>query len=896
MTQRTARYHFPLLFTAIILCFFLSGACGLLYQVVWTRRLVLLFGTTAYAVSTVLSVFFLGLGAGSWWGGRLADRSSRPLAWYGALEIAIGLWAVLFLFLVHFGEGLAVALLRTTTLDRGTGVLLRVLLAAVLLFPPTAMMGATLPLLARQVNRAATVLGLRIGTLYTLNTLGAVAGCYLTGFYLIQHHGYLRTTLLGAAVNLLVGVLALLLARVPLPASAAGEAAGGIPAAPVTVRGPAGLVAMAFLLSGFCGLALEVLWTRLLAMVFLGTTYAYTTMLTAILAGIALGSGVASLLSDWTRRPVQLLALALLATGAGAMHTLSGIADLPASYVAADWDRSVASAFYLAFLTLLPATFALGMTFPLVIKSAAQAGQVGTHVGRLYALNTLGGVLGALAGGFLLLPLLGAHQSILALALLLLLAGTGLALAARPLPWPWLSAVALLLLLAAIVYRRTPEDVSQALNAGYIPKDHRVLHYREGIEGTVAVSEPIGESGGSNRVLWINRVQATASIEKGVRMNRLQGALPLLFDREPEKVLFMCFGSGITCGTLAVAGFDRIDAVEISPDVLAAAPLFAVDNLDVLHRNNVRFHRDDGRNYLLTSSERYDFITFEPMPLALAGVSAFYTREYYALCRDRLEPGGMVSQWVPLHSLGPELVRSLARTFAAVFPHVCAFFINADLFLIGSDRPLLLDLAAALDRLQRPELKAALAATSLCDPYELFCAFLLDDAALRRFAGAGPIMGDDRPWAEFEAPRLVYSAKVPDSLAAIAPHLANPALALRPPGAAPDTLAQLQRRHEAHRNDFHTLPAYYTAMPMDLRANAGFRRSLEIDPGDCNARYYLWEDTRRHLEAMARWEEWEKADALLEAVRPWLAGQPGFDALAEQMKRKRDKSSNGQMP
>jgi spermidine synthase len=882
--DRAYDHRFSLIFAAIVLCFLLSGACGLLYQVVWTRKLVLLFGTTAYAVSTVLSVFFLGLGVGSWWGGRWADRTARPLAWYGALEILIGLWAVLFLVVLHYGEGLVVALLRATAAERSAGVLLRVLLAALLLFPPTALMGATLPLLARQVNRASTVLGLRIGALYTLNTLGAVAGCYLTGFYLIQHFGYLRTTLIGAALNVIVGLLALLLARVP-GAAQAHDAEPAPHEAPAVRDRPGASLALAFFVSGFCGLALEVLWTRLLAMVFLGTTYAYTTMLTAILAGIALGSAAASLLSDWTRRPALLLSLALLAAGAGTIYTLAGIATLPDSFHAADWDRSVAAAFRLSFLTLLPATFALGMTFPLVIKAAAQAGRVGAHVGRLYAINTLGGVLGALGGGFLLLPLLGTHGSILLLALTLIFAGVGLARSAASLSRPWLAATALLLLCAAGAYTQAPQDVSRALNRGYIPKDHRVLHYREGIEGTVAVSEPLDESGGSNRVLWINRVQATASIEKGVRMNRLQGVLPLLFDRDPKNVLFMCFGSGITCGTLALAGFDRIDAVEISPDVLAAAPLFAVDNLDVLHRKNVRFHLDDGRNFLLTSRDRYDFITFEPMPLALAGVSTFYTREYYALCRDRLQPDGMVSQWVPLHSLSPELVRALARTFTAVFPHACAFFINADLFLLGSNQPLLLDLAAAERRLQAPELHAVLAATSLCDPYEVLCAYLLDDAALRRFAGAGPVMGDDRPWAEFEAPKLVYSAKVPDSLAAIAPFLVHPSTAIRPESAAPAFLARLETRHQAHRNDFLTLPAYYTAMPMDLRANEGFRRSLAIDAGDCNARYYLLEDTRRHLEAMIRWEEWEKAAVLVAAVRPWLAGQPRFEALAEQVKR-----------
>ena len=202
---------FALLFLVALLFFFVSGACGLLYQVVWTRKLVLLFGTTSHAVSTVLSIFFLGLGVGSLFGGRLADRTARPLLWYGVFEIIIGAWALLFIASITYGESAVVAVLKALGGGRGIGILLRAAMAALLLFVPVALMGATLPLLAKYVNREARVRGIKIGALYTVNTLGAVTGCFLTGFVLLPQFGYTRATLIGAAANTLIGVLAICL-------------------------------------------------------------------------------------------------------------------------------------------------------------------------------------------------------------------------------------------------------------------------------------------------------------------------------------------------------------------------------------------------------------------------------------------------------------------------------------------------------------------------------------------------------------------------------------------------------------------------------------------------------------------------------------------------------------
>ncbi len=889
---RTARTHL-LLFFLVLLFFFISGACGLLYQVVWTRKLVLLFGTTSHAVSTVLSIFFLGLGVGSIWGGRLADRSSRPLQLYGVFEIIIGIWALAFLFAATYGEGVVVSLLRHFHLSPATGTLFRGLLALLLLFIPVSLMGATLPLLARFVSREVQVRGMPIGALYTLNTLGAVTGCFLAGFFLIPALGYTHTTLWGAAANVLVGfaawIISLRLEKSEAKAQVSATLDGPVPAPWNRTRT---LVIAAFFLSGFCSLGLEVLWTRLLSIIFLGTTYAYTSMLTTLLLGIALGSAFASILVDRLRRPALWLGAVLALTGVGCIYMLGILSDMPHAIQQLQidsggvWDNVIRGKFWLAFRALFIPTFLLGMTFPLVVKAiSSTSATLGRDVGRLYASNTVGGVLGSLAGGFLLIPWLGTHWGIIFFALVLTAAGLILVIANNNTSGV-LKGIATLVVVMGLTlsFWRAPEDVNQSLNAGYIPEDHHVLHYKEGVEATVAVSEPRSEAAGTNRVLWINRVQATTSIEKGVKMNRLQGVLPLLFDRQPTDVLFMCFGSGITCGTLALSDFERIDAVDISPEVLEAAPYFEVDNLGVIERPEVTFHVDDGRNFLLTSDHAYDIITFEPMPLAMAGVSTFYTQEYYRHCLNHLKPGGMVSQWIPLHSLNPEIVKSLTATFTSVFPHYTGWFINADLFLIGSNEPLRLDATALQERLAKPDLKKALADVGFTDIPSILGCYLMAEEGLDAYAEGGSIMQDDLPWAEFEAPKLVYSRTQHESMNALEKHMSSP-LPLFLPDTDPDFLAVIDKRHRARTHDMKGLQAYYGGMAIGDEATDLFLKSLEIDPDNKNAQYYLRQIARMQGSAFIRWKEYDKVERLLERLLPYMPDAPELQDISEELTR-----------
>jgi len=870
-------------FLAVLLFFFVSGGSGLLYQVVWTRRLVLLFGATSYAVSTVLAIFFLGLAIGSWLGGRLADRSQRTLVVYGVFEILIAGWAVLFLLTIGPAETFAVEMLRGVAQWRPAGIGIRAILATVMLIVPVSLMGATLPLLARFVAASGGRAGWRVGVLYGWNTLGAVMGCAVTGFYLLPEFGYTGATWIGAAGNAAVGLLAIAMAR-----NASQQPVAKADVAPDQAHDRSrSFVIAAFAVSGFCALALEVFWTRLLAVVFVGTTYAFTTMLVAILCGIGAGSLAAAPIADRVRNPVLILGLLQALIGAACFWTLSIFAGLSTSiadwqsHSGWDWQGTMRATVFASFMTLFLPTFLFGAAFPLVVRSVSQGTSgVGGSVGRAYSANTIGGVFGAIAAGYIILPIAGTQNGIFFASLLLVVSGIALIVKSpSPRIVGKLVAMAMAVVASVAAYTSVPSDVSRAVNQAHIPAHHEVLMEQEGIEGTVVVSGPAADTGHYDRILWINAIQATQSIEKGVKMNRFQGVLPMLFDREPESALFMCFGSGVTAGTLAQTSLNRIDAVEIAPDVLTAAPFFSEVNYNVIENPKMNFIIDDGRNYLLTSREHYDVITFEPMPLALAGVSTFYTEEYYRLCRQRLAPRGLVSQWVPMHALHPDIVQSLVATFAVSFPEYCAWFVNADLFLIGSDEPLAISYSHAQQVLDDPILGPALREVGIPDAVELISSFVMGRDEVQAFGGDASPMSDDRPWAEFEAPKWVNERTVQDTLALLRERHESPISLLDtnglPKDKADEVRAQIQRRFEARHHDLEGLQQFYGGSMLG-RTDLFFKAALDADPGDATARYYLRQIVLQRVPLFAHWEEYDDGLVYIEEMLPYL---PEFSEL-----------------
>ena len=755
--MRSSARYWP--FLLVLALFFLSGASGLVYQVIWVRLLTRIFGTTTFAVSALLAAFMAGLGLGAALAARYLTKIRHPLRWFGALEIGIGLYALALNAMLPAGEALFLGLVSQLGLSGAGENFAKVVLAFIVLLPPTTLMGASLPLLVKQsVNRLSTV-GLRTGTLYAINTLGAAGGCFLAGFYTIPLWGMETTTQIAASANSFVGLAAIALSF--LLAAPERDEVDGLdkPESSQTTSRLRWTIA-AFTVSGFAALGLEVVWTRLLTLVFKGYSYSFTAMLTVFLIGIALGSVAFARPADRVRDPEALLGILQIAIGVSATAFTALLlfyddSRLLLEYkLGYDFVGHTAGKFVTALVVLGVPTFLFGAQFPVVSRLATdEAKTAGRRVGLLYAMNVVGSILGALVTGYVLIPLAGTQTSLRLLASSMI--ATGLVLVFKRSQLPSLSkrAVAVVAVVAFGAFvLATPSDLSLQVHRQWLQDGEMISHYEEGASATVMVAS--AKDASAKRIL-VNGSSASNSTSYGLSVNRVQGSIPFLFDRMPKKVLAACFGTGITFGTLSQFDIEQMDGVDISPEVIRAAEQFREENYDVVNNDRVTIHIDDGRNFLLKSREPYDVITMEPMPPALAGVADMYTKEFYDLCNDHLNPGGFVSQWVPMYYLTLDDMKMLYRTFAESFPYAMVFYHNFDSFLVGSDQPLRLSPAAFDQRLVSKQLARDLAAIQLLSPEDLFSAYLMGRDAMLRFAGDAPIVTDDHPIVEFTAPKAV---------------------------------------------------------------------------------------------------------------------------------------------
>jgi spermidine synthase len=739
--------------------FFLSGLSALVYQVLWLRLLGLVFGVTVYAASTVLASFMAGLAVGSFAAGRVADRLRRPLLWFAAAECLIALSA---LATPAALEALQVAYVQLSPALPGSVAVLtlaRFAMSFAVLIVPTGLMGATLPLIVRSSLFRIDTLGARVGVLYGTNTAGAIAGTLAAGLYLIPVLGIARTFLVAAAVNLLVAAVAAVAglrlprARSPLgvspaaPAEAAAEGGEGLPS-----RTRAVILAV-FGISGFASLALEVIWFRSNVLLIRPTAYAFAAMLSAVLAGIAIGSWlVAPLLSrrwNWIA-VLAALELAIVFTALGSFRALMWSVDLTARLGPA-LERIMPAylppLFITSLVTMFPAMLLFGAAFPLGIRLWTAGGpgaedRVAGRIGVFYAVNVVGSILGSLAAGFLLLPLAGSRVSliivcavVLASAVMLLLVVPGLARARA------LSLAAAATLAFVLVARAVGDPFDVFLQHRY--PGQPLLWLEEGVQTTVSVNE-VPSARGGRRAMYLDGLHQASNIGPMVTVHRRVGHLPMALHPEPRRALVIGLGGGVTAGAVSQHPGVEVDVVELSPGVVRAASFFDDVNYGVTSRANVRIRLDDGRNYLMLARDRYDVITADVIVPIHAGAGNVYSAEYFRLAHRVLKDDGVMLQWV--YGAGEEY-RLIARTFMSVFPHVTVW--DDGSLLVGSKRPLQLDAGDFAWKLQVPETAAALEAAGIGSLEGLQAMYRGDGAALARVIGPGPILTDDRPMVEY---------------------------------------------------------------------------------------------------------------------------------------------------
>lgn len=720
----------------LLLLFFCSGVSGLIYQVLWLRLLSLVFGVTAFAASTVLAAFMTGLALGSVMAGRLLTRARRPLLVFGMAEILIGVSALATPYALDAATALYRALHGVGSDSLALLTAVRLLTGFVVLLVPTMLMGLTLPILSASSLVRGSAFGSRVGALYAVNTAGALLGATLTGYYLIGALGIERSFLLGTVLNIAVGLVAIALdRRDDLAPAAVAEIAVTTPVTTPSV--PPSLIGAVVFLSGLVALALEIVWFRMLVQYLAATTYAFTTMLATVLAGIAIGGAAASRLLRKERSWVTWLALiqALTAVVALGSATFLGWSYAAGWRTSGDWQASAAA--------ILPVTILMGLGFPIALRLAAQpapgdtTAAVATRVGRLYSLNVVGGIVGALIGGFVMLPWLGSRRALIVLAGVY--GASALLLVLRTERRRLLAPLAVAAVAFALLVPRVPDPFAAAYTRRY-GADMREFWREEGAQTAVSV-----HASQFRRSLYLDGLHQANDSPDMIRLHRIIGHLPMVLHPAPHDALVIGLGGGATSGAVSQYPETRVQIVELSDSVRKAAALFAHVNYDVLNQSNVRVRVDDGRNFLLLSGERFDVITADIIQPIHAGAGSLYSREYFTLVRQALEPGGLALQWIGHRP--PSQYKLIMRTFLEVFPDA-TLWLDGNL-MVGSLAPLRVSPTAVADKRRDPKTAAALDDIGLTSQDTLAGWFTAGPDAMRRFVGAGPLLTDDRPLLEY---------------------------------------------------------------------------------------------------------------------------------------------------
>ena len=751
----------------VYLYFFISGITALVYEIIWTRQLTLVFGHTVYSVSIVLSAFMAGLGFGSYVWGHWIDRATAekektpPLLMYGRIEILIfAASAVLSLIFSEF-DGVYAWMHRWLPESPVLFNVFKAVLAFLMMFIPATFMGATLPIISKYYVTDNTRLGTQIGYLYSINTLGAAVGCVLTGFIFISTFGVLQTALFASCANLIIGIGCIRIHQEEHPGEKVPWRLPEIKWPSVKLSGKQKLWLGVSFVCGFTALAYEVLWTRLLVFSIASTVYSFSLMLAVFLLGICIGSLVAvPLMARASSLRTVLIALQA-GIGVYVLFTLFSMESLLSSpwnsYNLVNPGKTFLRYFKDSAALMLVPTLLFGINFPVLIKLAAGGHEhVGRGTGQVYSANTLGAILGSLVAGFVFLPWLGTEKSLMAVAMLNLLMvpllfGTG------DYSTPGLRkgvtgvTVVAVLVLNLLLPGNLLDRFFMRDSAGKRNIDAQ-LYFEEGLTDTVAVfRDDYGILDPTAKRLITNGVSMSSSNVIATRYMKLLAHVPILLSDNPENVMVICFGTGQTTGAAGIhPRVGQVDSVELSPSVLNAAPSFKTENHDVANNPKVNFVVQDGRNYLLTTQKQYDVITGEPPPPRTAFTVNLYTRDFYEAARDRLKPGGLMTQWIPLHSQSAEEVDMHFKTFLSVFPHAIAWMpVANEILIIGSDQPIAIDFKKIKERMAEPGIAQALRDISIPDVYHLLSNIWFLEKDMQALSAGRPLITDNRPRIEF---------------------------------------------------------------------------------------------------------------------------------------------------
>lgn len=959
------------MFLLVLALFFASGFSSLIYQVVWTRHLVLIFGSTTLATSTVLAVFMGGLALGSYFAGRVADKVERPFLWYGILEGIIGAWALAVPFLLDISISSYRVIWELTHFDFFSFSLLRLALAAVILLLPTTLMGATLPLLSKFVTDSLATVGDRVGTVYAVNTLGAVCGAAQSGLILLPGIGLSNTTLIAAGVNFVLCLIVLYVSlnierreknrlqkaalenakekaekeqakaadnsrspeerktdseatgaetskskkkkkkgkhKIAAAASTAASAADlqdeTVPEEPKekaqTVEGSAAeengqkienppvavaakipsqvyLALAAIAISGAVAMIYEVCWTRTLSLVIGGSTYAFTVMLSTFLSGIFLGSIFCAKVVDKFKQPFLAFGAIQIYVGIGCIVSIVLCRQLPMwnlqlNALFPNAAYSVWIRFLLAEAILLPLTLFLGALFPIVIKcTTSDIKHIASSVGTVYSANTMGAIIGSVVAGFVLIPQFGVEKTLLIATGANMIVGTIMVFAQSDAK---LSHKMTYVIFGALVFvgfitnPNSAEDKKQLLVAqsarramrdGYdvFKKDSpwrssidrtKLVFYKDGPCSNVAVLRfADGDKVGNYSLLTNGCVDASDGADMSQQV--LLASYPMLFRPNARRACVIGWGSGVTISELLNFPITSVTAVELEPAVIEAAKVFNKYTNEPEKNPRVKVEINDGRNFLLATTQKYDIIVSEPSNPWQVGVCNLFTQEYFKTVKDRLTPDGVLSLWLQLAEVSPDSVKSVLAALDRNFDYCLALCSDStNLVVLASQTPIRADYKALQEVFENPYIVRALDKAQITSPEAVLSRMAMTPSGVTYCAKEAKPNTDDLNILEYRIGRTYESMTFAHSNGVmLSENMGTPSGYTDWGNLPKDKIAAIMARVAIEATKFGDLTAAYSWA----------RSSLEKNPNDVAKRIIYWiteEDKKRTNFARMRGE------------------------------------------
>jgi spermidine synthase len=782
----------------VAFCFILSGATGLIYEILWARMLGLVFGATTLAVSTVLAAFMGGLALGSALAGRLGARIARPIRAYGLFEIGIALYALTVPFMFAVVDDLYAVLWHQFNPSFFVFSVLRFLLSGLILLVPTTLMGATLPVLSAALLRSEGATSASVTRLYTRNLVGAICGSIVAGFILLPNLGVRGTIYAASIINILIGIAAILADRRVEKASPAmaesPETAAPNAGLPMHTAHPtsdsvsdAKFWLFCAFVSGFVTFSTQVAWTRVLTMIVGSSTYAFSIAVALFLMGLSAGAYLVARMKSAASLRKTLMKFELL-TAFSLVLSLVVVNNIPVLLVVtglrlniSTWGGLLAlQIISVALLIVLPAYF-MGTAMPLVLRWAANfPGSTSVQlVGRSYAVNTVGAIVGAFSAGFVLIPKTSTRFTILfAAALCIVVAGMayqpGRNVRDRDLRRALSAggALVVILLMFLLAPRMNLANLSVGAYDSLVrviaksrgntadsgderegPAEHRLLMYEEGPTSTVSVRKDW------DVISMAINGRTNASDREDMPTQVMLGQLPLLIAPNTRNGLVVGFASGVSVGSMLQSPLESLECVELEPATINGSRFFEHVNNRPLNDPRLRLIIDDARTYLRVTPTRYDMIVSEPSHPWVPGVANLFTKEFFTLGRDRLSPDGVFVQWVQIYQLSTDSLRSVLGTFHSVFPQVLVFRVEGatkgkDLILVGSNTPLTLDRLSS--RITDSRVSAELARVDIKSEADVRTWFVCDQSQLGPAVAGVVINTDDNMHVETTVPKEAF--------------------------------------------------------------------------------------------------------------------------------------------